>query len=167
MKRRLAAALALVAVLGAGGCGGSGEKVPPGGGPSARAVVDLHVAASRRYDLAATCELFPPEKRAEMAAFDRTEVEGYCTRATQSVVDQADDATKVRARRIYTDPLVTELDRPGGTWFRVQAADGSYREEVETVEIDGRWWIEQVESDLDAHQAGEGEGPQAGGEPGD
>ncbi|MCU1499617.1 MAG: hypothetical protein JWM47_3570 [Acidimicrobiales bacterium] len=158
-RRRAAALLVAVLVAGLLGCSGDSDGPPPGGGAAARDVIDLHIAASRHYDLAATCELFTPAKRAQMADFDRTEAEGYCTRATQSAVDDADAETKARTRRIYTDPVVTEVDRPGGTWFRIEAADGSYREEVETVEVDGRWWVQQVESDLDAHQHDdEGEG---------
>ncbi|QXC60340.1 hypothetical protein KSP35_18700 [Aquihabitans sp. G128] len=149
-RRRTATAVALLVLgLGATACGGGSDGDDPGGAASARGVVELHVAASKRYDLAGTCELFTPSKRAEMAAYDDTDAEGYCERATSSVVADADAATKARSRRIYTGAQVTALDRPTGTWFRVEAADGSYGEDVEVVQVDGRWWVAQVESDAD------------------
>lgn len=129
--------------------GGSDDDGPEGGAASARAVVQAHIEASRRYDLAGTCELLTPDKRAQMASFDQTEATGYCDRATRSIVDGADEATKARTRAIYTDARVTRLDRADGTWFHVESADQGYSEDVEVTEVDGRWWIVQVESDID------------------
>ena len=143
--------IGLVGLVGLAGCSDDSDGLnhPDGGGATAREVVDLHLAASRVYDLAGTCELLTPKKRAEMAAYDGKEVEGYCQEATADVVASATDAVKARNKAIYTGAVVSELDQPSGTWFRVEAADGSYGENVETVEVDGRWWIAQVLSDID------------------
>lgn len=137
------AAASMLMVLMAG-CGSDGTA---GGRSSPRQVVDAHIEASRRYDLAASCELFTPERRAQMASFDGDEVDGYCKRATDEVVAKADDATLARTRAIYTDPVVTELPGEEGTRFTVAAADGSYQEDVTTVEVDGRWWLADVSGD--------------------
>lgn len=152
MRRRLLGlALALAATLSlAAACSGSddGER-SEGGADSAEAVVRAHVEASRRYDLAGTCELLTPEKRAQMAAFDGTEADGYCERATRSIVEGADDETKARTRAIYTDAKISRTDRTDGTWFHVEAEDGSYSEDVQVAEVEDRWWIVQVLSDID------------------
>lgn len=120
----------------------------PGGASSARAVVDAHIAASKRYDLAAACGLLSPARREEMAAFDGAQTEGYCTAATEEITSSATAETKARTRAIYTGAQVVPLDRPKGTWYRIEAADGSYSEDVEVIEIDGTWWIAGIESDL-------------------
>ncbi|CAN5766370.1 hypothetical protein BH10ACT1_BH10ACT1_08880 [soil metagenome] len=141
----LAVGLAALAACG----GGSGGDGPEGGAGSARAVVQAHIDASRRYDLAGTCELLTPTKREQMASFDGTEAEGYCERATRSIEDSADDETRARSRAIYTDAKVTRLDRTDGTWFHVRSVGDDYTEDVEVTRVDGRWWIVQVESDVD------------------
>jgi len=147
-RSALAAAIALALLAGLAACGSKGEGTG-GGADTARGVVAAHVAASQRYDLAATCNLFTPAKRAEMAAFDGTDAEGYCERATRSAVEDAPAATKARSRKLYTDATIAEADRAPGTWFRVTSADGSYHEDVQVVRAEGRWWLGQVESDLD------------------
>lgn len=133
------AASAFVVLL--AGCGSDGDTE---GFSTPRAVVDAHIESSRRYDLAAGCELFTPARKAQMASFDDDEVDGYCKRATDEVVALADDATIDRVRAIYTDPVVTEIPGEDGTHFTVAAADGSYQEDVTTVEVDGRWWLADV-----------------------
>lgn len=138
----VAAASISLAVL--AGCGSDGATE---GYSSPRAVVDAHIESSRRYDLHAGCELFTPDRKAQMASFDGDEVEGYCKRATDEVVALADDATRARTRAIYTDPVVTELPGEGGSRFTIAAADGSYQEDVVTVEVDGRWWLADVSGD--------------------
>lgn len=131
-------------------CSGDGAaRQEPVGGSSARAVVDAHIAASRRYDLAAACNLLSPSRRAEMAAFDGAGVDGYCEIATRDIEAAADTETKARTRSIYTDPVVSELAQPLGRWFQIEAADGSYTETIEVTEIDGRWWVARIESDID------------------
>ncbi len=152
---RTAARLLLLAALAVpAACGDDPE---PEGGASAREVVDAHIAASRRYDLAASCELLAPERREEMAAFDGEEADGYCTTATEDITASATPEAKARTRAIYTDPSVSELDG-AGTWFLIESSEADYREEVELVEIDGRWWIARIESDVDDHDHGDDEG---------
>jgi len=140
----------VVAVLMVASCSnGSDDADQPDGASSARGVVAAHVAASKRYDLAAACELLTPGRREEMAAFDGAEAEGYCTTATEEITSSATPETKARTRAIYTGAKVDRLDRPKGTWYRIESADGSYHEDVEVTEIDGRWWIAHIESDVD------------------
>jgi len=141
--------LLVVAVLTVASCSNGSDAAEPGGAASARGVVDAHVAASKRYDLAAACELLSPARREEMAAFDGEKAEGYCTAATEEITSSATPETKARTRGIYTEAKVVRVDRPKGTWYRIEAADGSYFEDVEVTEIDGRWWIAQIESDVD------------------
>ena len=112
-------------------------------------MVDAHIAASERYDLEAACELLTPERREEMAAFDGEEPDGYCATATADIVRRATPETKARTSAIYTDPEVTRLERTPGTWYRVEAADGSYAENIEVTEADGGWWIAQIESEVE------------------
>jgi hypothetical protein len=156
---RTAARLLLLAALTASSaCSDGSDGGDEGGASSARAVVDAHIAASRRYDLAAACELRTPTQREEMAAFDGEEAEGYCEVATRDITAAATPEAKARTRALYTDPDISELEG-AGTWFSVESADGTYREEVEVVEIDGRWWIARIESDVDDHDhGGEAEG---------
>lgn len=146
--RRWPLAVALLGTVSAlGACGSDGGT--DGGADSARGVVDAHIEASHRYDLEAACELLTPERREEMALFDGEEIDGYCATATADIVRTATPETKSRTKAIYTDPEVSELDRPTGTWYRVEAADGSYAENIEVVETEGAWWIAQIESEVD------------------
>ena len=146
---------AALAAFGVTGCGDDAE--PAGGFDSARATVEAHAAAAGRFDLAGTCELLSPDRRAEMASFDGEDADGYCEQATAQVVASATDETKARARAIYTDASIEASDRTPGTWYRIEAADGSFAEDVEVTEIDGRWWVAHVESDIDDHDHDHGE----------
>lgn len=130
------------------GCGSDGGE-DDAGRSSPEAVVDAHIAASKRYDLEAACELLTPERREEMAAFDGEEADGYCAVATADIVRRATPETRARTEAIYTGPEVTALERDPGTWFRVEAADGSYAENIELVEVEGGWWIAEIESEVD------------------
>lgn len=132
-------------------CSSDDDPAARGGHDSARAALDAHVDAARTYDLETDCNLRTPDRRSEMAAFDGLEAETYCETVTAPIMDAADDETRERSRAIYTDPTVTDLDRPGGTWFSVVSADGNYAEAVETVAVDGRWWIAIIDSDVIAH----------------
>lgn len=152
-RRCTRAVVALAFVLAAAGCSDDGDGDGEFSGASdPREVVDAHVAAMVDYDLETACELVVPYRRDEMAALDGQELEGYCERAVAEVVALADDATLERNRRIYTDPEITELDRPGATWYRVAAGDGSYTEDILLVEDEGAWWIERLESDVVADE---------------
>lgn len=154
-SRRQALAVAVVVLVAATGSGCSGSDDEPAGPRSGRAVVEAHVRAMERYDLEAACNLLTPDRRAEMADFDGTEVEGYCAGATAEVLARATDEVKADTALHYADAEITTLDRADGTWFAVDAADGSYHEEVEVVEIDGRWWVAQVDGqvlDEDGHE---------------
>lgn len=151
----------ILVVLG-GGCSddsGSADDGTYEGGEEPREVVDTHIAAMRRYDLASACELLSPLRREAMVAFDGGGLQGYCDRAVAEVVDLATDEVRERTRRIYTGPTVTELERPDGTWFRIEAADGSYREDLLLVVVDRRWWIERLESDVPTDEDTAGEEP--------
>lgn len=138
------------------------DNGPVTGSESAEAVIEAHIVASSRYELAADCALFTPERREQMASFDGEDPEGYCERATQEVIENADDAARVRTAAIYTDPVVEMVANDGDQQqFEITAADGSYREIVEVVEVDGRWWVSDIESDVDAdhdHDHGDGDG---------
>ncbi|HEX2577707.1 MAG TPA: hypothetical protein VHK88_15245 [Aquihabitans sp.] len=147
--RHLALAGGLLALAACGDDGGGGEGA--GGAGSARGVVEAHVAASKRYDLAGACELLVPARRAEMAAFDGAEVDGYCTTATEEIVANATPEARDRTKGIYTGAEIAPVEREGGTWFRVEAADESYHEDIRVVEVDGRWWIAEVEGEVDDH----------------
>lgn len=141
---RLMAATALLSSI---AC--SSDDGPASGGfDSPRAVVDAHIDASRAYDIEADCNLLTPERRRELAGLDGLEVDGYCATVTAPIVAAADAETKARTRALYTEPRVAELDRASGTWFSMVATDGSYVEQIETVEVDGRWWIATIESDI-------------------
>lgn len=148
----LAAVAAVVAGLSA--CGGDGASAGQG---SPRAVVDAHVAAMRAYDLEAQCELLAPARREAMAAIDGSEVDEYCALATADVVRSADRAQRQQTRRIYEDVRITTVERVDGTWFHLESADGTYHEEILPVEVDGGWWIDQVDSH--AHDEHDGERP--------
>ena len=140
---------ALIVVISlAGGCGSDDGDAPAGHG-SAQEVIDAHLTAMRTYDLAAACELMAPQRREEMAAADGAEVDGYCERATREVMELASEEDKARTRELYTTAEVSEVERDGGTWFSIEAPDGSYHEEVQLVEVDGRWWVEHIESTVE------------------
>ena len=100
------------------------------------------------YDLEAACDLFAPAVRAEMAAWDNSEVDGYCAQATAEVLALAGEAERVRVRHIYREATIVEMeDSQGeGSWFEVRAADGSYEEQLQVVEEGGRWWVAEVVS---------------------
>lgn len=152
------AVIAFSATIALGACSADDDTSPADRGhDSARAAVQAHIDASREYDLEADCNLRTPERREEMAGFDGMEAEGYCAAVTASIESAADQATLDRSRSIYTDPAVTEIAREGGSWFEVVSADGSYSERVEAVEVDGRWWIGTVESEVDDHDHEEGD----------
>ncbi len=152
-RRRCALLVAVAALaLGVAGCSGDRGDVGFSGASEPREVVEAHVAAMVDYDLEVACELVVPYRRDQMAALDGQELEGYCERAVAEVVALADDDTRDRNRRIYTDPEITELERPGATWWRVAASDGSYTEDILLVEDDGDWWIERLESDVVADE---------------
>lgn len=158
ISRLLAGVVVTVVMLGSGCSDSSGEEDgAPRGGDVPREVVDAHIAAMRSYDLAAACNLLSPLRREAMVAFDGGEVEGYCDRAVADVLELATDEVRDRNRRIYTGPTVTELERPGDTWFRIEAADGSHREDVLLVEVDGRWWVQRLESDVPVEGDGDAE----------
>ncbi|MBX3313402.1 MAG: hypothetical protein KF906_03700 [Actinobacteria bacterium] len=131
-------------VLLAAACSGDGDD--PIGFATPREVVDAHIAASRAYDLAADCALRHPDVVAEMATLDGRDAEGYCEWATASAVADTPEDRKARTREIYTDPTVTAGSATDErATFSVEAADGSYHEEVTVVQVDGRWFLENVE----------------------
>lgn len=129
---------------------GAGCSKPHGydGFPTARAVVDAHVEASRAYDLAADCALRHPDEIARMAALDNREADGYCQWATASVAANATPAERARTRAIYADPVIKGGDvKDDRAVFTVSARDGSYHETVTVVKIDGRWFLQSTEGD--------------------
>lgn len=140
--------VAAAAALAVSACSSDDDRSAPAGLESARAAVDAHIEAARAYDLEADCNLRTPERLAEMASYDQLEADTYCATVTAPIIEAADAETRERSRTIYTNPTVTKLDRPGGTWFSVVSADGAYTEDVETVSVDGRWWIGTIESDV-------------------
>lgn len=146
-------ALAVVVAAAGAGCSGSDEAKAPKGLPSARAVVDAHIDAGRRYDLAADCNLRHPDDVARMATMDNAEAEGYCTRATAEVIANATPEARAATEAIYTNPKVAAETRPGpGRWFSLDAADGSYHEDIHVAEKDGSWWLVAAEgSGADEH----------------
>ncbi len=125
-------------------CGG--DEDDPIGFATPREVVDAHIAASREHDLAADCALRHPDVVAEMAALDGQDADGYCEWATASAEADASDDVTARTREIYTDPTVEEgaADDDRVT-FTVEAADGTYHEDVILVRVDDRWFLESVE----------------------
>lgn len=151
-------------VIALGACGSDSEGST--GAASPEALIEAHIEASRTYDLAAGCALFTPERREQMASFDGEDPEGYCERATQEVIDNADDAARARTAEIYTDPGVVLVSEDGDRHeFEITAADGSYREVVDVVEVDGRWWVGEIESDVDLdHDHDEDDGAEHGDE---
>lgn len=154
--------IAATAFLVVAGCSSEGATSDKAGLESPRAVLDAYLEAARTYDLETDCNLLTPGRRVEMASFDGLDADTYCATVTAPIIAAADEATKARSRGFYTDPTITSLDRSGGTWFSVVSADGTYSEEVEAVEIDGRWWVGTVESDLEMLDE---ENPHEGDEP--
>lgn len=130
-------------------CSSDDDPTAAGGYATPRAVVDAHIEAARKYDIEGDCNLLTPERLRELAALDGFDEDNYCATVAAPIVADADDETRARTRAIYTDPTVTDLDRPGGTWVSVVSADGTYAEQIETVEVDGRWWIGTIDSDID------------------
>lgn len=155
---RILPTLALAALGASAALTGCGGDEADGGFASARAAVEAHADAAGRFDLAGTCELLSPDRREEMASFDGEDADGYCERATADVVASASAETKARARSIYADATIEPTDRAPGTWFRIEAVDGTFAEDVEVTEVDGRWWVAHVESDVDDHDHEEDEG---------
>lgn len=135
------------AILSATGCSSDGGPSTSGGLDNPRAVVDAHIEAARSYDIEADCNLLTPDRRLELAELDRLEVDTYCATVTAPIEADADDETRARTRALYTGVTVTELDRPGGTWFSLESADGSYTEQIEAVEVDGSWWVGTIGGD--------------------
>ena len=162
--RYLFATTAALMVL--AGCSSDDDASGSGGLDSARAAVDAHIDAARAYDIEGDCNLLTPDRRSELAALDGLEVDTYCATVTAPIEADADEATRASTRKIYTDPTVAKLDRSDGTWFSMVAADGSYSEEIQTVEVDGRWWIGTIDSDIadEDHDHTE-ENPAAGEDP--
>lgn len=159
----LATAAALVVLA---GCSSDDDPSESGGLGSPRAAVDAHIDAARAYDIEGDCNLLTPDRRSELAALDGLEVDTYCATVTAPIEADADDATRANTRTIYTDPTVTKLDRPDGTWFSMVSTDGSYSEEIQTVEVDGRWWIGTIDSDIaDEDHDHAGEDPPGSGDP--
>lgn len=149
-------------VIALGACSSDDEAIDRGGYDSARAVVDAHVEAARNYDIESDCELLTPDRRRELAGLDGLEVDTYCATVTAPIEADADQETKARTRALYSGATVIELERPGGPWFSLESADGSYTEQIKAVEVDGRWWIATIDSDgeiLDEDHAHEGEDP--------
>ncbi|MCB0978434.1 MAG: hypothetical protein KDB02_13350 [Acidimicrobiales bacterium] len=134
--------IGLLLVGGAAAC--SKDEARPGFG-TARAVVDAHVAANRDYDLAGDCELRSPEAIDTMASADGREADGYCEWATSEVVANATPSQRARTTSIYSDPKITAgtatADR---ATFTLMSKDGSYREEIDVVRVDGRWYLESA-----------------------
>lgn len=145
-----------VAVLTLAACSSDDDATPPGGHDDPRAAVDAHVEAASAYDIEGDCALLTPERIGELASLDGLEVDTYCATVAAPIEADADDGTRARTRAIYTGATVATIDRPGGTWFSVTSADGTYVEEIETVEVDGRWWIATIESDIDDHDHEDG-----------
>ncbi|MEO6987508.1 MAG: hypothetical protein ABI239_02565 [Aquihabitans sp.] len=141
-------------ILTAAGCSSDEDPSTTGGLDNPRAVVDAHIAAARSYDIAADCNLLTPDRRRELAELDGLEVDTYCATVTAPIEADADDETRARTRALYTGATVIELDRPGGTWFSLESADGSYTEQIETVEVDGSWWVGTIDSDGDILEEG-------------
>lgn len=158
----LALAIA-VAVLSLAACS-SDDATASGGHDSARAAVDAHIEAARAYDIEGDCTLLTPERIGELASLDGLEVDTYCATVAAPIEADADDETRDRTRALYTGATVATIDRPGGTWFSVSSTDGTYVEEIETVEVDGRWWIATIESDIDDHDHDEDDGHDHGSE---
>lgn len=134
----------LVAGLGLAGCGDDAGDA--GGFDTARAVVDEHVARSSAYDLAADCGLRHPDVIAEMAALDGRDADGYCKWATASLIADATDEQRARTESIYTDPMITEVSSSDDeATFTLEAADGSYHEDIAVERVDGRWYLRSAE----------------------
>lgn len=135
------------------GC--SGDDDSAGGFDSAREVVDAHVSRSKAYDLAGDCELHHPDVVAEWAAADGREAEGYCEWATASLQADATPDQRARTTGIYTNPKVSAGTEDGDrATYTLEAADGSYHEEIVVVEIDGEWFLDSAEgSDIEGDHA--------------
>lgn len=155
---------AATALLSSAACSSNDDPSTSGGFDDPRAVVDAHIDAARTYDIEADCNLLTPDRRRELAGYDGLEVDTYCATVTAPIEADADDETRARTRTLYTGATVNELERPGGTWFSLDSTDGSYSEQIEVVEVDGRWWIGTIDSDgdiLDEDHGREGEDPAA------
>jgi len=130
-------------VVAIGGCGDDGES---GGFGSAREVVDAHVAASAAYDLAADCELRHPDVLAEFASLDGRDADGYCAWATAGLLADATAEERDRTAAIYTAPVIEAVSETDDrATFTLEAADGSYHEDIVAVRIDGRWFLESAD----------------------
>lgn len=121
---------------------------PPTGLGSARAVIDAHIARAGSFDLRGDCELRAPERIESMARLDGADPDSYCEEATREPQRAADDTVRDQARRLYADASIEEQDSGDDlVVFEVLSADGTYREIVEVIRHDGRWYLESVESD--------------------
>lgn len=83
-----------------------------------------------------------------MARLDGADPDSYCEQATREPLRAADDTVRERARRLYADVSVEEQTSADDlVVYEIVSADGTYREVVEVIRRDGRWYLESVESD--------------------
>lgn len=131
---------------------GCGDDAEPDGLDSARAVVDAHVAASAAYDLVADCELRHPDVIAQMADIDGQEPDAYCEWAVGPVLASATAEERTATKDTYTDPeIIAGAADDDEATFVLEAADGSYHEDIVVVRVDGRWYLESATGTDDDH----------------
>lgn len=151
--RRAGVALLLgIALSFAAACSSDSDDGRSGGFETPREVVDAHVARSAAYDLVADCELRHPDFIAEMAAIDGRDPEGYCEWALSSLLANATPEERAATEAKYTDPTITagpaDDDQAA---FVLEAADGSYHEDIVVVQVDGRWFLRSADGTDDEH----------------
>lgn len=140
--RALTITVGLVLVATSAAC--SKDEASSGFG-TARAVVDAHVAANLAYDLAGDCELRSPEAIETMASADGREADGYCEWATSEIRARATPSEKAHTKGIYSEPTITVgTAGENRATFTLVSKDGSYREEIDVVQVDGRWYLESA-----------------------
>lgn len=144
-------ALVMLALVTFTACSSDGARP---GAAEPEEVLEDHIARARDFDLAADCELRSPERIEAMARADGREPDGYCEFATREPMRLADETVRDGARAIYTDMTVSEVGRSDDVVVYVlDSATGTYRERVEVVRVDDRWFLGSVEVDEDASES--------------
>lgn len=117
-------------------------------------VVEDHIRLSRDFDLQGDCELRSPAAIEAMALADHREPDSYCEFAVAEAVRLADDETRARTRRLYTEMEVVERSRDEDrAVYELISADGAHAETVEVEKVDGRWYIASI-TDEETEEAG-------------
>lgn len=128
------------------GCSGSDEAGGENGGePSARAVVDKHIALARDYELAADCNLLTPQQIKLMATADGRSAKGYCEGATAEVIDLATPQVRARAKALYSNATVKKISETASSAiYTVTSADGEYEETMTLTKVGDRWYVGSI-----------------------